>query len=212
VIMGRRYVAPKHLHHMEGSQVGEVFGGHPPYLTLYFFGGPLDMASDEAREGWRVMDNRIVRAGRYWQAGRGVGGGMFRLAKSTARPSCLVAEPAIAHLNHRGVILALGKAKSVEQRQEAIDWWDNTHLVDLFAVPGMLAALRCDPVGEANADQVLHILFCEDAPGEVMPRIEAAMKYAGAVGRYPSHKNAYESLAFLPYDRIVPLEYDFDFG
>jgi hypothetical protein len=210
VIMGRRYVAPKHLHEVEGAQVAEF--GHPPYVTLYFFGGPLDMMSKEARDGWTTTDAEIVRAGRYWKEGRGVSNTYWRLAASTARPSVLVQRRAVPHLNHRGIVVAWGKGRSVDDRQAALDWWDQTHLVDLFAVPGVLAALRFDPVAEANADQLLHIILCEDPPGEVMPRIDAAMKYAKAVGRYPAHKGAYESLAFLPYDRIVPLEYDFDFS
>jgi hypothetical protein len=45
-----------------------------------------------------------------------------------------------------------------------------------------------------------------------MPRIEAALHYQGAIGRWPAHGGVYEPVAFLPYERIVPLEYDFDFG
>ena len=33
-----------------------------------------------------------------------------------------------------------------------------------------------------------------------------------AVGRFPAHGGVYEPLAFLPYDRIVPFEYDLDIG
>ncbi len=211
VIMGRRYVATRALRNLPASHVSDVFGGHPPYLSIYWFGGPLDMASDEAREGWRIKDRGIVKQGRYWLRGHGTGGGLFRVAESTARPSVLVAEEAIPHLNHRGVIVAYGKAPSPERRDEAVSWWTHTHLVDLFAVPGVLAALRCDPVGR-DEDHVLHLILCEDSPVEVMPRIHAALHYQGAIGRWPAHGGAYEPVAFLPYERIVPLEYDFDFG
>jgi hypothetical protein len=43
-----------------------------------------------------------------------------------------------------------------------------------------------------------------------MPRVDAALRYAGAVGRFPPHGGVYESLAFLPYRTIQPLEYDFE--
>lgn len=212
VVMGRRYVAQRTLQGLPGSQEGDFGGGHAPYLTIYFFGGPLDLMSEEAREGWRTLDRGIVKQGRYWLAGKGVGGGMFRLGEPIGRPSVLTLPRAIPHLNHRGVIVALGKAPSAERRQEAIDWWRDVHLVDLFgSVPGLLAALRCDPV-DPESDQVLHVLYCEDPVTEVMAGIEAAKRYAGAVGRWPAYGGVYEPLAFLPYDRIVPLEYDFDFG
>ncbi len=45
-----------------------------------------------------------------------------------------------------------------------------------------------------------------------MARIEAAMPYLKAVGRFPAHGGVYEPMAFLPYQWIVPLQYDFDIG
>lgn len=211
VIVGRRYVADRGVRDLPATQLGEVWGGHPPYLTIYGFGGPLDMMSEEAREGWRTMDRGILKQGRYWMKGRSTGGGMFRVADAVARPSVLVGKPAIAHLHHRAVIVAFGKAPSVERRDEAVSWWERTHLPDLFAVPGVLAALRCDPVGQ-DEDHILHVLLCEDTAKEVMPRIDAALRYAGAIGRWPAYGGVYEPVAFLPYERIVPLDYDFDFG
>jgi hypothetical protein len=211
VVMGRRYVAPKHLHGIEGSQPAEQVGGHPPYATIYFFGGPLDFMSDEAMAGWKTMDRGIVKQGRYWQKGRSTGGAKWRLEDAFARPSVLVSKPAIPHLNHRGVIFAIGRAPSVERRQEAVDWWTDIHLPDLFAVPGVMAALRGKPE-TADPDLVLHVLLCDDPPVEVMPRIEAAKGYASAIGRYPAYGGVYEPQGFLPYDRVVPLEYGFEFA
>jgi hypothetical protein len=211
VVMGRRYVADRSLRNLRASHVSEVFGGHQPYLTIYWFGGSLDMASDEAKEGWRTLDRGILKQGRYWVRGRTTGGGMFRLNDMAARPGVLVSQRAIPHLNHKGVIIAYGKAPSVERREEAVAWWKNTHLVDLFTVPGVLAALRGDPVG-GDEDHVLHVLLCQDRPAEVMDRIAELLHYEGGIGRWPAHGGVYEPEAFLPYDRIVPLEYDFDFG
>jgi hypothetical protein len=210
VIAGRRYVAPRQLRTVVGVQPSELTGGYPPYLTLYLFGGPLDFMSAEAQALWTDMDRGIVKAGRYWRAGRGVYGSRWRIADAVARPSVLVSEPAIPHLPHRGVIVALGKAPSPERVQDAIDWWDGTHLVDLFAVPGLLASIRCRPTGPTPGDQLLHVLLCEDAPATVMEGIAHEMRYQSAVGRFPAYGGVYESIAFLPYDRIVPLEYDFD--
>jgi hypothetical protein len=75
----------------------------------------------------------------------------------------------------------------------------------------VLAALRGEPVGEDRADLVLHVLLLDDDPATVMPRVEAALRYARAVGRYPPHGGAYEPLAFVPYRLVRPLEYDFEF-
>jgi len=211
VVMGRRYVAPRHLKGLARSVESETFGGHPPYLTIYSFGGPIDMMSDEANELWRVKDRTIIKQGRFWMQGRSTAGRKFRLAESFARPGCLVSAEAIPHLNHRGVIVAYGRAPSAERRDEAVAWWREVHLPDLFAVPGVLAALRGDPV-EGDDDHVVHVILCEDPPLEVMEGIDAALRYAGAIGRYPAYRDAYVADAFLPYDRVVPLEYDFDFG
>ncbi|MGD9797538.1 MAG: hypothetical protein AB7H43_08045 [Acidimicrobiia bacterium] len=213
VVMGRRYVATRAHREAPGALADEDFGNFAPYATIYFHGGPLDFTSDEARELWRVMDHRIVRQGRYWKDGRALGGGRWWLAEGTARPGVLVAPPAIPHLNHRGVIFAYGRAPSVERRDAAVAWWRDTHLPDLFTVPGVFAALRFDPVpGDPGGDdRLLHVILCDEPPIEVMGRIEESKRYTRAIGRFPAHGGAYEPLAFLPYDRIVPFEYDFEF-
>jgi hypothetical protein len=210
VLAGRRYVATRELRKVPGVQPSEWTGGYPPYVTTYLFGGPLDFVSDEAQQLWTDMDHGILRAGRYWRDGRAVHGSKWRIADAVARPSVLVSKPAIPYLPHRGIIVALGRAKSADQMQAAIDWWDKTELVDLFAVPGVLAAIRGAPESPTPADTLFHILLCEDPPADVMVRIDEARRYQRALGRYPAHGGVYESIAFLPYDRIVPLEYDFD--
>jgi len=210
VLAGRRYVATRELRTSPGIEPAAWAGGHPPYLTLYYFGGPLDFAGQEALDGWRTVDRGIVRAGRYWQEGRGTYSGRWRLEAARARPSVLVAPRAVPYLAHRGVIVAAGKAPSADRRGEAVRWWDDVHLVDLFAVPGVLGALRFRAEDPSAGDQLLHVLLCEDPPGEVMERIEAARRGHRATGRYPAYGGVYESTAFLPYERIVPLEYDFD--
>jgi hypothetical protein len=210
VLAGRRYVATRELRRVPGIQPSEWTAGYPPYVTTYLFGGPLDFVSDEAQALWTDMDRGILKAGRFWRDGRSVHGSRWRVADAVARPSCLVSKPAIPYLAHRGIIIALGKAPSAERMQEAVDWWDNTHLVDLFAVPGVLAAIRGAPEAPTPADTLCHILLCEDSPADVMVRIDEAMRYQRAIGRFPAHGGVYESIAFLPYDRIVPLEYDFD--
>ena len=42
VLMGRRYVAPRDLRALPGVLPSEWVGGYPPYLTTYWFGGPLN--------------------------------------------------------------------------------------------------------------------------------------------------------------------------
>jgi hypothetical protein len=210
VVMGRRYVATRQLRAAPGVLRSESTGGYPPYATIYSFGGPIDFMSDEAFGLWREMDRGIVKAGRYWREGSGRYAQRWRLADARARPSVLVAKEAVPHLAHRGVIVTLGRAPSVDRVDESVGWWDETHLVDLFAVPGLLGAMRFTPVDPANGELLLHILLCEDPPGDVMAGIDKAMRYQRAVGRYPAHGGIYEPIAFLPYERIVPLEYNFD--
>jgi hypothetical protein len=210
VLTARRYVAPRDLQALGGGG-DELTGGHPPYLTVYYL-GVEDFAGDEAQALWTTKDRTIVKAGRYWKPGAGRFVRRWRLAECSTRPPVLVSEDAVPYLAHRGLIFAIGRAASAEQRDDAVRWWRDTHLVDLLAVEGVEAALRFDPLPDMpDQDLLIHLLLCEHDPAVVVPRIEDALRYDTAVGRYPAHGGAYESLAFLPYRTIVPLDYDFEF-
>jgi len=212
VLMGRRYVAPTTLRSVAGVQWSEWTAGYPPYLSTYWFGGPLDFMSDEALALWRVKDRGIIKGGRFWQIGSSKHGSRWRIDGAFTRPGVLVDQAAVPYLAHRGVIVAIGEALSADRVNEALEWWDDVHLVDLFAVPGVLAAVRLLPVDPTLQGRVAHLLLCEDHPGDVMLAIDRAKRYWGAVGRFPAHGGVYEQTAFLPYQSIVPLDYRFDVG
>ena len=209
VLLGRRYVAPRDLQGA-GSVDGDIIAEHAPYLTIYYFGIP-DFDSEDAWSGWTVKDRGLVKAGRFFREGRVVKSDQWRAAGAQTRPSVLVSEEAVPYLAHRGVIVAIGRAPSAEQRADALRWWDDVHLPDLFAIDGVLAAMRFDPVGDAAPELVLHVLLLDADPAAVMPRIDESRRFAGATGRYPPHGGVYEPLAFLPYRAVQPLDYDFDF-
>jgi hypothetical protein len=211
VVTARRYVAPRDLREAPGVEHGELTRGHPPYATMYVF-GIEDFDGSEALGWWETKDRGIVKAGRYWQVGHGTYGGRWRLAETFTGPGVLVSAAAVLYLAHRGVIVAIGRAPSPERRDEAVAWWRDTHLIDLLALPGLLAAVRFDPAGGAAGDLVMHLLLCGDDPVDVMPRIEEARRSQRATGRFPAFGGVYEPLAFLPFRSIVPFEYDFDFG
>jgi hypothetical protein len=208
VVLGRRYVAPRDLQGL-GSLGGDLVAAHAPYLTLYYY-GIADFDSADAWGGWTVKDRGLVKSGRFFREGSVMFSQRWRTAGARARASVLVSEEAIPYLAHRGVVVALGRAPSSAQRADALRWWDDVHLPDLLAIDGVLAALRFDPVGDGAPELMAHVLLLEDDPKLVMPRVDAALRYAGAVGRFPPHGGVYESLAFLPYRTIQPLEYDFE--
>jgi hypothetical protein len=212
VLLGRRYVATREMRDLPGIQPSAWIGGYPPYMTNYWFGGPLDFMSEEARSLWQVKDRGIVKAGRYWQVGRGVHNSRWRVADAFTRPSSFVDKAAVPYLAHRGMIVAAGRPGSGHTFDEAVAWWDSVHLPDLFSVPGLLAAVRLVPATPENDGMIAHMLLCEDDPGEVVAAIHRSATYWGAVGRYPAHRGVYEPIAFLPYRWIVPLDYDFDIG
>ncbi len=163
VLIGRRYVAPRDLRALPGTLPSDWVGGYPPYLTTYWFGGPLEFTSDEALAGWRTKDRHLVKSGRFWQVGRVRHTSRWRVAATTNRPSVLVDKAATPYLAHRGVIVAIGRAPTPERLPEAIAWWDDVHLNDLFAPPGILAAIRFQPVDAGDEGILLHLLLCEDA-------------------------------------------------
>jgi hypothetical protein len=209
VLTAKRYVAPRDLQELGGGG-NALTAGHPPYLTIYYL-GIEDFAGGDAAALWTTKDRGIIKAGRFWRTGRVPFARRWRLAEAFTRPPILVSDEAVPYLAHRGVIVALGQARSADGRDDALRWWRETHLVDLLAVEGVLAALRFDPVTAEEQDLLLHVLLLGDDPVNVMPGIERALRYDEAVGRYPAHGGVYESIAFLPYRSIVPLEYDFDF-
>jgi hypothetical protein len=210
VVTGRRYVAPRDLQALGGGG-HEVTGGHPPYLTLYYL-GVEDFAGEEAQALWTTKDRGIVKAGRYWRPGGGTFVRRWTLGESFTRPPVLVSNEAIPYLAHRGVVVAFGRAPSADERDAAVEWWRETHLVDLLAIEGVLAAMRLDPPPDlGDQDLLIHVLLCEHDPAVVMPRVEQVLRYKSATARYPAYGGVYESLAMLPYRSIVPLEYDFEF-
>jgi hypothetical protein len=226
ILYGRRYVATTTLRQSPAIESGPLTNGHPPYATIYSFGGPLDFASEQATKGWTDLDRQITKAGRYWRQGSVALAGRFRLEAARARPSVLVQERAVPHLAHKGIIVAIGRVPSSEERSKAagrpkaVDWWDRTRLVDLFAIPGLMAALRFSSVdgdrfSSVDRDQgelMVHVLLCDAPPQQVMTSIAGAEPGWRALGRWPAHDGCYEQVAFLPYEVIAPLEYGFDVG
>ncbi len=210
VLMGRRYVAPKALRAVEGAVPSDWLGGYPPYLTNYWFGGPLDFTGEEALGLWRAKDRVIVKGGRYWQVGRNAHASRWHVTGAAARPGVFVDAAAVPYLAHRGVIVAIGKAPAPDRVGEALAWWEGVHLVDLFTVPGVLAAVWFSPADRSHNGLVFHLLLCEEPLEDVMAAIERAKRSWEATGRFPAHGGVYEEVAFLPYQRIVPLEYHFD--
>lgn len=208
VLQATRYVAPRDLQELGGGG-SDLTGGHPPYLTMYYLGVP-DFTSEEATGYWTTKDRGIIKAGRFWRSGNVRFTRRWALGETFTSASVLVSDEAVPYVGHRGVVVALGRAPSAGQRDDALRWWRDTHLVDLLAVEGVLAAMRFDPVEGGEDDLLLHVFLLRDDPAVVMPRVEGALRYGGELGRYPAHGGVYESLAFLPYRRVVPLEYDFD--
>jgi hypothetical protein len=176
---------------------------------MYYLGVP-DFDGEEAIEGWTTKDRGIIKSGRFWRSGHVPFVRRWRLGETFTRASILVSDEAVPYVAHRGLVVALGRAPSADQRDAALRWWRDTHLVDLLAVEGVLVAMRFDSVEAAESELLLHVLLLEDDPAVVMPRIEGALRYGAALGRYPAHGGVYESIAFLPYRTIVPFEYDFD--
>lgn len=209
VLMARRYVATPETVALPGIQTADLTAGHPPYASVYFFGGPLDFMSDEAFAGWREMDRRIIKAGRFWTQGRVAFASWWKLATASARPSIHISEHAIPHLPHQSIVLILGKASSSEHTQDAVAWWEETQASDLQDIPGVLATMRFEPALADEAELLLHVLLCSSPVKQVMREFVQVRRYQELTGRFPAHSRAYETVAILPYDAIIPLRYDF---
>jgi hypothetical protein len=210
VLSARRYVATPALQRLEGVESAELTGGHPPYATVYFFGGPLEIMGEQAMAGWRDKDRTIIKSGRFFTEGAMVFGSWWTLAASRARRSIHISDDAIAHLPHQAIIVMLGRAPSPDAAPDAVAWWDRTQADDIADLPGVLASLRFLPTPMTAQDLVLHVLLCGEPATDVMGDLVALRRYQRLTGRYPAHKGIYETVALLPYQTIIPLQYDFE--
>ena len=211
VLMGR-HVHPRSLRSLPGLLSSEEFGDQAPYATIYFHGGPLDFTSPEARDLWRAMDHIIVRAGRYWRDGRAKSGGRFWLGESFTKPGVHVSAPAVPYINHRGVIFAYGRPSSPDEREAAQAWWRDTHLPRPFRGARCVCSVALRPSGRGSQRRhhAVHD-HVRRASGRCDGRHRGLQALHQGHRRFPAHKGVYEPIAFLT-DRIVPFEYDFDFG
>src|SRR5947209_10499423 len=125
VLTAKRYVAPRDLREVTDG-TSTLPGGYPPYLTVYYLGID-DFASEEAAALWTTKDRGIIKAGRFWRSGSVEFVGKWALAETIARPPVLVGEEAIPYVAHRGVIVAVGRAPSPDQRDDALRWWREIH-------------------------------------------------------------------------------------
>jgi len=210
VVMARRYVATRQVRDAPGRVTSEVMPAHAPYATVYFFGGPMDFTGEEAAAGWRDKDRTIIKDGRFFRPGGLVYGGWWRLADARARPSIPVSSAAVPYLPHTGMIVFVGRAASVGGVDAALQWWERVQQPALHDVPGVLATLRFDPVSSDDQDLVLHVVLCSEAVETVMSDLDQVRGRQALTGRYPAHGGVYELCACLPYQWIVPFQYDFD--
>ena len=210
ILSGRRYVAPAGLRRLDGVHSCDLTGGHPPYASLYYFGGPTDFLSAEAAAAQRATDRRIVKAGRYWRSGRPAFHGLWHLAAVRTRASVHVADDAVPYLPHRSLLVMLGRASAAERVDEAVAWWDSTQSDDLHDITGVLASMRFTPGPPGDPDLILHLVLCRAPAAEVMRDLSQVRHLHRLTGRYPAYSGSYETVAVLPYQSIIPFQYDFE--
>lgn len=188
VVTAARYVAPDEA----GDMTADGDLGHPHFATIYSFGGPVDFTSDEALSGWASKDRALTKSGRFWRDVTIRHASRWRLAGSVARASIPVSADAIPHLGHSGLIMSFG-SHPTDGRGAALAWWRET------------AVLQFDPVDDS--DSVLHLILCTDEASLVLARVQAVRELHAHLGRYPAFREAYETVALLPYRRLPPLDY-----
>ncbi|MDO8365128.1 MAG: hypothetical protein Q7V88_19720 [Actinomycetota bacterium] len=206
VLCGNRYVATGPTRRAAGVLADPLTGGHPPYATIYSYGGPLDFRDEAALAGWTDKDRGIVRAGRYWQPGTVGHGSAWRHVQAQARRSLHVSEDAIAYLPHRTVVFSIGR---VADREKAAAWWQATQADAILDLEGVVAVRTFAPADTADADLMLHLVLSDADPVTTIGRIDDMRTAQRLTGRFPAHRGEYEQVALLPYERIVPFQYDF---
>jgi hypothetical protein len=200
VVTAARYVSA------EGTDPAAVASdrGHPPFATIYSFGGPLEFTSEDALSGWASLDRALTKSGRFWKDATITHASRWRLGDAVKRPSIPVSNDAIPHLAHSGVIMSFGR-HPIDGRDAALRWWRETQQDDLIDVSGVGAILQFDPVD--GSDTVLHLLLCTEDVSAVLARLREVRELHRHLGRYPAFRGAYETEALLPYRRLAPLGY-----
>jgi hypothetical protein len=206
VVSGQRYVATGPTRRAAGVLAGPLTSGHPAYATIYSFGGPLDFRDDEALDGWRDKDRTIVKAGRYWLPGNVCHSSAWRTVEAHARGSLPISADAVPHLAHRSIVLSIGR---VTDAARAAAWWEATQRDAILDLDGVLAIRRLAPADAEGADLMLHIILSERDPVSTVGALAELRAAQGLTGRFPAHGGEYEQVALLPYERIVPFQYDF---
>jgi hypothetical protein len=206
VLSGQRYVATGPTRRAAGVLAGPLTAGHPAYATIYSFGGPLDFRDDEAIAGWREKDRTIVKAGRYWLPGSVPHTSSWRSVEAHARGSVPISADAVPHLAHRSVVLSIGR---VTDHARATAWWDATQRDAILDLDGVLAVRRLAPADPERADLMLHMVLSERDPVTAIGALSELRAVQRLTGRFPAHGGEYEQVALLPYERIVPFQYDF---
>lgn len=206
VAAGRRYARVPELSDGGDVSFGAPIDSYPGYLTTYLLGGDEDFMSEARRAAWGELDRTITKSGRYWKRGEQAFVQRWRLSRARATAGVYVSEPAVPYLAHRGLILILGRCAGGQRRGQALTWWNEIHEPDLLAVPGVVALLRGEPA-DGDPDLLIHLVLCEDSVRAVVPQVARLRRRLEITGRYPPYDESYVDIAFLPYERIVPLDY-----
>jgi hypothetical protein len=201
VVTAARYVAAEAV--SDPAIVGEL--GHPPFATIYSFGGPTDFMSDAALTGWSELDRSLTKSGRFWKDVEVTHASRWRLVSAVARRSIPVSAEAIPHLAHSGVVMCFGRHPN-GGRDEARQWWSRTQQDELIDLPGVVAILGFEPADES--DTLLHLLLCADDSGDVLNDFLRVRELHRHLGRYPAFRGEYEAVTTLPYRRLAPLGFE----
>ncbi len=200
VAAGRRYFASPDLLARRASQGHVLDGGKGRYCSTYLLSGDLDVARAQIAERAKAL----IAAGRTFPGREVVFSKMYRLTGVYKSSRVEVGDEAVPYLGHQGIQVAFGEVTNPANARTATAWWDEFHYPDMLSVPGWLAALKFEPVGEEGLGKFMHLFLLDRPPEEAHVELQKVVQGWRRAGRSPSPNGIYRRSIAAPFALVTP--------
>jgi len=208
IVTARRYVQTPDLVATRGAQaLPEFQDGVGRYIATYLLG--VDDFDTVERKMKGLFDD-LLKVRRIFRRARVTYSDKFRLIKAYPGESVPVGPEAVPYLGHDAIMVALTDVPDHSRRAEVEQWWDEVHIPDMVAVPGMLGAMRLESVVPDRDRRVMFMFLVEGEPADLAPRMrEHSQRWAEQGRVYKQDERPHRSLYNGYYRLITPFKYDF---
>jgi hypothetical protein len=207
VLTGRRYHAEDLL--MQYHRYNEPEGApisQARYCVCYLLGDPdlLAVANRLQEAGQRLSKEKAMLP-----RGKVVLERVYRLKHAYGANRTTLSADALPFAGHMGLQVAAGHVPNPKDIPEATEWWHSGQYPDMLGLPGWLAGLRCEPLGEEGKGKFMHLFLLDVPAKQAHEELEKKLPEWLATGRMPHPRGIYKRIFSGPFSVITPLNYEF---